>query len=89
MTRPAYNDSPAAMARTGRASADDYTNLVGSPQYGGASGKLTLKDEDGGRRGERERERERERETRERGESERGEREGKRKRDERGERERE
>ena len=48
------------MARTGRASAEDYTHLVGSPQYGGASG-ATLKDEDGGRRGERERERERER----------------------------
>ena len=53
LTRPAYNDSPAAMARTDRASAaDDYMNLVGSPQYGGASG-ATLKDEDGGRRAER------------------------------------
>ena len=52
LTRPAYNDSPAAMARTGRASAEDYTHLVGSPQYGGDSG-ATLKDEDGGRRAER------------------------------------
>ena len=52
LPRPAYNDSPAAMARTDRASADDYMNLVGSPQYGGASG-ATLKDEDGGRRAER------------------------------------